>query len=194
MVRTVLASASPARLEVLRRAGIVPEVIVSGVDESTVRATTPTELSTELATLKCRAVAIGHPEALVIGCDSVLEFDGQIFGKPATVDDARARWRAMRGAVGVLHTGHCVRFKGHEVVRHVSTRVHFAQITDAELESYLHTREPLQVAGAFTIDGFGGAFIERIEGDHHNVIGLSLPTLRHMIIDLGLGWPDLWTS
>lgn len=193
MVRTILASASPARLEVLRGAGIIAEVIVSGVDESVVTTTDPAALSSELAQLKCRAVAGDQPDALVIGCDSVLEFDGQVFGKPATLDVARDRWRAMRGAVGVLHTGHCVRWGAQEITRHVSTRVHFAQISDAELEAYLDSREPLRVAGAFTIDGLGGAFVERIEGDHHNVIGLSLPTLRHIVIDLGLTWTDLWT-
>ncbi|GAA3543542.1 Maf-like protein [Aeromicrobium flavum] len=191
-MRFVLASASPARLSTLQRAGIDPEVVVSGVDEDAVVADTPAELSTELATLKCRAVASDHRDALVLGCDSVLEFDGQILGKPHDPDVARRRWYAMRGNVGVLHTGHCLRLGADEVVRHAATRVHFAHVSDEEIDAYVASGEPLQVAGAFTIDGLGAAFVTRIDGDHHNVVGVSVPVVREMVHDLGQTWTALW--
>lgn len=191
-MRFVLASASPARLSTLRRAGVDPEVIVSGVDEDVVVADSPAELSTELARLKCRAVAVDHPDALVLGCDSVLEFDGEILGKPYEPEVARRRWYAMRGNVGVLHTGHCLRLGNEEVVRHAATRVHFAHVTDEEIDAYVASGEPLQVAGAFTIDGLGAAFVTRIEGDHHNVVGVSVPVVREMMRDLGQAWTSLW--
>ena len=191
-MRLVLASASPARLATLRSAGIDPEVIVSGVDESSVRADSPGELVNELAALKCRTVAARMADRLVLGCDSMLEFDGNVFGKPQSPDEARERWFAMRGNVGVLHTGHCLRLGNEEVLRHSATRVHFAQLSDDEIDAYIATGEPLNVAGAFTIDGLGGAFITRIDGDHHNVVGVSLPAVREMVHDLGVTWPELW--
>lgn len=199
-MRVVLASASPARLATLRSAGIEPEVIVSGVDEDQITTTDAGNLAGALAQLKCRAVAdqvdvstgsTGDP-ALVIGCDSVLAFEGDIFGKPAGPAEAAARWRRMRGRSGVLHTGHCVRRGGEEYLETASTIVHFADITDDEIDAYVATGEPLHVAGAFTIDGLGGAFVTGIEGDHHNVVGLSLPVLRDLVRDLGIAWPDLW--
>lgn len=193
-MRFVLASQSPARLSTLQRAGIDPEVVVSGVDEDGIAATTPAELSTELARLKCRAVAPDHPDALVLGCDSVLEFDGRVLGKPHDPEVARRRWYDMRGNVGVLHTGHCLRLGDDEVVRHAATRVHFANVTDEEIDAYVATGEPLHVAGAFTIDGLGAAFVTRIEGDHHNVVGVSVPAVREMARDLGVEWTDLWRS
>lgn len=192
MTRFILASASPARLATLRSAGLRPDVIVSGVDENQVAAQAPGALVTELARLKCRAVARSRPEALVLGCDSVLEFDGRVLGKPGDATAARDRWRAMRGNAGVLHTGHCLRLGDDEATRHASTRVHFAQVSDEEIDAYVATGEPLQVAGAFTIDGLGAAFVTRIEGDHHNVVGVSVPVLREMVADLGLRWTDLW--
>lgn len=192
-MRIVLASASPARLATLRSAGIEPEVIVSGVDEDQITTTDAGNLAGALAQLKCRAVADRlEPDALVIGCDSVLAFEGEIFGKPAGPAEASARWRRMRGRSGVLHTGHCVRRGAEEFLETASTIVHFADITDAEIDAYVATGEPLHVAGAFTIDGLGGAFITAIEGDHHNVVGLSLPVLRELVQDLGISWPDLW--
>ena len=193
-MRIVLASASPARLSTLQAAGIHPEVIVSGVNEDQITTTDAANLAAALAQLKCRTVAAQlEPEALVIGCDSVLAFEGEIFGKPGGPVEAAGRWRRMRGHSGVLHTGHCVRRGGEEFVETASTIVHFAAITDAEIDAYVATGEPLSVAGAFTIDGLGGAFITGIEGDHHNVVGLSLPLLRDLVGDLGIAWTDLWT-
>jgi len=192
-MRVVLASQSPARLATLRSAGIEPEVVVSGVDEDQIQSSNPGNLASALAQLKCRAVAeqVGAG-ALVIGCDSVLAFEGDILGKPIGPVEAAGRWRRMRGRSGVLHTGHCVRLDGEELVEAASTVVHFANLTDDEIDAYVATGEPLHVAGAFTIDGLGGAFVRGIEGDHHNVVGLSLPLLRDMVIDLGVSWPSLW--
>jgi septum formation protein len=197
----VLASASPARLALLRSAGVEPRVVVSGVDESTVATRDPAELSARLAVLKARAVADslaeqGGPARWVLGCDSVLGFDGQVRGKPRSAEQAVAWWREMRGRSGVLHTGHCLRAlaTSAEVVRGAATTVHFADVSDAEVEAYVATGEPLAVAGAFTVDGLGGAFVRGIEGDHHNVVGLSLPVLREMFAELGTPWTDLWTD
>jgi septum formation protein len=192
-MRVILASQSPARLATLRSAGIEPDVVVSGVDEDQIRSTDAANLAAALAQLKCRAVA-GQVEAdaLVIGCDSVLAFEGEIFGKPAGPAEATARWRRMRGRSGVLHTGHCVRRGDAEFLEAASTIVHFADVTDAEIDAYVATGEPLHVAGAFTLDGLGGAFVTGIEGDPHNVIGLSLPLLRVLVGDLGIAWTDLW--
>ena len=192
-MRVVLASASPARLATLQAAGIDAEVIVSGVDEDRITSTDAANLAAALAQLKCRAVSGQvEPDALVIGCDSILAFEGEIFGKPAGPVEAAGRWRRMRGRSGVLHTGHCVRRGSEEFLETASTIVHFADISDAEIDAYVATGEPLEVAGAFTIDGFGGAFITGIEGDHHNVVGLSLPLLRDLVGDLGIAWTDLW--
>ena len=195
MTRLVLASASPARLATLRSAGLDPEVLVSGVDESQVRSTDPAALAGELARLKARAVAPKVPDAVVVGCDSVLGLDGAVHGKPADPAEAVARWRAMRGRSGVLHTGHCVIAPGgREVLRSAATTVHFADLTDHEIEAYVATGEPLQVAGAFTVDGLGGAFVRGIEGDHHNVVGISLPLLREMFAEVDVVWVGLWSG
>jgi septum formation protein len=196
-VRLVLASASPARRTTLQAAGLDPLVIVSGVDESVLDGLPPAELALQLAELKCAAVA-GREEvptgALVLGCDSVLELDGEALGKPGDPDEARLRWRAMRGRSGVLHSGHCLRdvATGRVAAATGSTTVHFAEVSDEEVDAYVATGEPLQVAGAFTIDGLGGAFVTGIEGDHHNVVGVSLPLLRELVLELGHAWPELW--
>jgi septum formation protein len=194
--RFVLASGSPARLALLRAAGIEPEVQVSGVPEDGVGECPPAEYALELARRKAMAVATklaGEP-ALVLGCDSVLAFDGEILGKPMTADVARARWQAMRGRSGQLHTGHCVveTETANRAEATGSTTVHFAAVSDAEIDAYVATGEPLDVAGGFKIDGLGGAFVTGMEGDPHNVVGLSLPLLRRLLADLGVFWPDLW--
>ena len=192
--RLVLASASPARLATLRSAGLDPEVIVSGVDESVVTSSDPSALAMELAALKAGTVAAGLSDALVVGCDSVLELDGAIHGKPADAAEATLRWRSMSGRSGTLHTGHCVIDigTGRQVTRGADTLVHFADVTDDEIDAYVATGEPLRVAGAFTLDGLGGAFVTGIEGDPHNVVGVSLPLLRLMFAELGVPWHRLW--
>ena len=197
MTALVLASASPARLATLRSAGLDPVVIVSGVDESQLDGLPPAELALQLAELKCAAVAERGDlpaQALVLGCDSVLELDGEALGKPESADVAEQRWRAMRGRTGVLHTGHCLRetSSGRVAAATASTTVHFADVSDEEIAAYVATREPLHVAGAFTVDGLGGAFVRGIEGDHHNVVGVSLPLVRELAAELGHPWTDLW--
>ncbi|MEU3857882.1 nucleoside triphosphate pyrophosphatase [Streptomyces sp. NPDC028722] len=194
--RLVLASQSPARLGLLRQAGLAPEVIVSGVDEDAVTAPTPAELALALAEAKASVVA-AKPEvrgALVIGCDSVLELDGRALGKPADAEEATARWRAMRGRAGVLQTGHCVwdTEAGRYVSATASTVVRFGRPSDEEVAAYVASGEPLHVAGAFTLDGRSAPFIEGIEGDHGNVIGISLPLLRVLLARLGVGITELW--
>jgi nucleoside triphosphate pyrophosphatase len=195
-LRVVLASASPARLATLRSAGLEPDVVVSGVDESQVTTADPASLALELAVLKARAVATGIDDAVVIGCDSVLEFDGAVHGKPTDAGEATARWRAMRGRSGVLHTGHCLvdTRTGTELARSSDTVVHFADVSDEEIDAYVATGEPLRVAGAFTLDGLGGAFVTGIEGDPHTVVGIGLPLLRSMFESLGVRWTDLWRA
>jgi septum formation protein len=199
-VRLVLASASPARLATLRGAGLDPEVVVSGVDESGVEAASPAALTAELARLKAEAVdatlALDDRTTVLVGCDSMLELDGRAYGKPGSAATAAERWRLMRGRTGVLNTGHhvVVHRAGARDVRSAvgSTRVTFADLADEEVRAYVATGEPLEVAGAFTVDGLGGPFVERIEGDHHNVVGISLPLLRTLLAGLGVAWPSLW--
>jgi septum formation protein len=194
-VRLILASASPARLNLLRQAGIPAEVVVSGVDESAVEARTAAELCGTLARLKAEAVATRvDGAALVLGCDSVLEFGGETLGKPADAADAVARWRRMRGGSGVLHTGHCLldTATGKRAAAVAATTVYFADVTDAEIDAYVATGEPLHVAGAFTIDGRGGAFVTRIDGDPGTVIGLSLPLLRDLLTELDAPLTAFW--
>ncbi|MGW2472016.1 Maf family protein [Streptomyces sp. NPDC001665] len=195
--RLVLASASPARFGLLRQAGLAPEVIVSGVDEDALTADTPAELALILAEAKAAVVA-ALPEAagaLVIGCDSVLELDGQALGKPADAEEATARWKSMRGRAGVLRTGHSLTdtTTGRTVSRTASTTVHFGEPSDAEIAAYVASGEPLHVAGAFTLDGRSAPFVDSIEGDPGNVIGLSLPLLRRLLAELGIQVTDLWT-
>jgi septum formation protein len=195
-VRVVLASASPIRRKLLESAGLRPEVIVSGVDEAAYWADSPDSLATTLAEAKAGAVAtrVDCRDALVIGCDSLLVLDGTALGKPGTADRARERWTAMRGRSGVLVTGHCLidSRSGRRLSAAARTTVYFADISDAEIDAYVSTGEPLHVAGAFTIEGYGGAFVTAIEGDHSNVLGISLPLLRRMTAQLAIDWTALW--
>ncbi|MEU6170919.1 nucleoside triphosphate pyrophosphatase [Streptantibioticus parmotrematis] len=191
----VLASASPARLGLLRQAGLDPRVVVSGVDEEAISAPTPAELARVLAEAKATAVAGGLDDhALVVGCDSVLDLDGRALGKPKDAADAVERWRAMRGRTGVLRTGHCVidTATGKRVSETASTTVRFGTPDDAEIEAYVASGEPLYVAGAFTLDGRSAPFVEGVDGDPGNVIGLSLPLLRRLLAELGVRITDLW--
>jgi septum formation protein len=204
-VRVVLASASPARRAVLRAAGVEPHVEVADLDEEALLAAmphaAPAEKVTHLASAKATAVArrIGgaHPDAVLIGCDSMLHIGGELVGKPRDADTARRRWEAMAGGTGELVTGHAVlRLAGGEIDRvaegHAVTTVRFAAPSDAELEAYLATREPLAVAGAFTLDGLGGWFVEGVDGDPSNVIGISLPLVRRLLAGVGVRVTDLW--
>lgn len=199
----VLASASPARLGVLRAAGIDPQVQVSAVDEDALTATlgagSPAELVLALARAKAHDVAPGQEDAVVVGCDSMLHVAGEVVGKPHTVAVARERWATMAGATAELLTGHCVlRVRDGAVVAEAAavqaTVVHFARPTAAEVEAYLATGEPLEVAGSFTLDGFGGWFVERIEGDPSSVVGIGLPLVRRLLDELGLSVTSFWRT
>lgn len=209
MTRLVLASASPARRTVLRKAGIEPYVHVSGVDEDAIQAAlgpraTPQHVVTELARAKAAAVLPALPadivaDAVVIGCDSMLLIDGELQGKPHHADVARARWRSMAGRSGTLLTGHCVlRVRDGaqvaEAAADSATVVHFGTPSGDDLEAYLDSGEPMQVAGAFTLDGLGGWFIDRIEGDPSSVIGIGLPLVRRLLGEVGVGIAELWTA
>ncbi|GHE41713.1 Maf-like protein [Streptosporangium violaceochromogenes] len=194
MTRIVLASASPARLALLRSAGLDPKVIVSGMDEDAVTADSPRELCLALARGKAAIVARDLTFGLVVGCDSVLELDGRAYGKPSSAQEAAERWRLMRGREGRLLTGHCVidAADGREVSEVGETVVRFGTPTDDEIDAYVATGEPLRVAGAFTLDGHGGWFVDGVEGDHGNVLGISLPLLRRLLHALGVSVPALW--
>ena len=213
----VLGSASPARLETLRRAGVSPYVLVSEVDEDAVVAQArsqygelaPEDVALVLARAKCEAVAArlagadapgDAPDgALVVGCDSVLELDDEVHGKPVDAAEALARWQRMRGRSGVLHTGHWViddrdgedGGTGATLGAVASTTVHFAAISDEEIEAYVATGEPLKVAGAFTLDGLGAPYVDGIEGDPSNVVGISLPLMRELLGSLDVPWSAL---
>lgn len=200
-----LASASPARLTTLRSAGFDPVVAVSTVDEDAVLADalaasggnlSHADAVLVLAKAKAEDVARGTSTGLVLGCDSMLEFDGQIVGKPGDAATAMQRWREMRGRSGVLHSGHwlvdCRPGHAGAVGATSSTTVHFAEVTDAEIDAYVATGEPLAVAGGFTIDGLGGSFVDSIEGDHHTVVGLSLPLVRRLLGERGMSVTELW--
>lgn len=204
-VSLVLASSSPARRRILLAAGVEPSVCVSGVDEEAViRAAVaahgpldPEDVVLTLARAKADAVAASLAgDHLVLGCDSILELDGALHGKPGTSDEAAGRWRLMRGRSGILHTGHWLvddrdDSTGATLGATASTVVHFADITDADIDSYVATGEPHAVAGGFTIDGLGAPYIERIEGDPSTVVGLSLPLLRELLGEIGLSWSDI---
>jgi septum formation protein len=212
-MRVCLASTSPARLMLLRQAGIEPEVLAPDVDEEAVvsaveaaehRVLPPDEHVLLLARRKAADVAARLAatdfDGIVIGGDSMFSFAGEVLGKPYTAEVATARWRSMRGGTGILYSGHSVYLlrpgaaprESHGVASASVTFV--ADVTDAEIDAYVGTGEPLHVAGSFTLDSLGGPFIQRIEGDPSTVVGMSLPTLRRLAIHLGVDWPSLWTS
>lgn len=192
----ILASASPSRLRLLRAAGIEPVVDVSGVPEDDVDDSSPTQLVALLARRKAETVASRHRQGLVLGCDSTFELDGVAVGKPRRPEVAIARWRRMRGCCGTLHTGHClvVAGGGPSAEEVASTVVRFARPDDAQIEAYVATGEPLEVAGGFTLDGRSAPFVDGVDGDPSNVIGLSLPVLARLLASLGTDITGLWAS
>ncbi|WP_028936606.1 Maf family protein [Pseudonocardia spinosispora] len=204
-MQVILASASPARLSVLRAAGLDPLVEVSDVDEDAVLdslpGASPAHAVTALARAKAHAVArrLGSTNAVLIGCDSMLSIGGELVGKPGTVEVARARWARMAGRTGELVTGHAVlRLSAGDIVdeaaAHAGTTVRFGSPSEAELDAYLNSGEPLAVAGAFTLDGLGGWFVDGIDGDPSTVIGISLPLTRTLLAKVGVVVTDLWKS
>jgi nucleoside triphosphate pyrophosphatase len=208
MTRVVLGSASPGRRKVLRQAGIEPLVVVSGVDEDAIVSrlgdADPGEVTTALATAKAEQVAQRldpsvATDCVVIGCDSMLYCDGELRGKPASEDEAKRQWQTMGGRTGDLHTGHCViRLLDNKIVHQSAetlvTAVHFATLSAHELDAYIASGEPLNVAGGFTLDGLGGWFIDSVDGDPSSVIGISLPLIRRLLERAGLSIPELWRA
>ncbi|MBW4621753.1 MAG: septum formation inhibitor Maf [Cyanosarcina radialis HA8281-LM2] len=191
----VLASASPARRSLLENAGIVPVVSIGDFDESQVQLSDPMELVETLALCKAQTVAKKFSDSLVLGCDSLLTVGGKIYGKPPSVAEAIARWQQMRGNMGILYTGHALidQQQQQTLVRCGITKVYFANASDREIEAYVATGEPMKCAGCFALDFRGGLFVEKIEGCHSNVIGLSLPLLRQMLGQLGYDAIDFWS-
>jgi septum formation protein len=190
----VLASASPARHRLLQTVGIEPIVKPSDFDESQIELSDPAELVKTLAEYKAKTVAPQFESALIMGCDSILSMNGEIYGKPADISEAIARWQIMQGNFGDLYTGHALIDieQNQTLVKSQVTRVYFAQMSDKAIEAYIATGEPLKCAGAFAIEGFGSLFVEKIAGCHSNVIGLSLPLLRQMLEELGYDVTDFW--
>ena len=194
----VLASASPSRKRLLESVGIIPQIKVSGVDEETPELLTlkPADLVIALAILKAHTVynnATDLKETLIIGCDSTFEFEGENMGKPLTRESAIERCQTLSGKSGYLHTGHCVidTDQGIEVSDISTSKVTFAKMTESEIINYVDSGEPLEVAGGFTLDGRSAPFISHIEGDPSGIIGLSLPTLRKITMNLGLEWSQV---
>ncbi len=196
MPKVVLASQSTSRRRLLEGAGITPIVMVSSVDEETefFNAMTPADMVIALAVTKAHTVReqVDFP-AIIIGCDSTFDVDGISFGKPGTPEIAKERALAISGRSGLLHTGHCIidTVQGREIADRVTTKVTFSEMSDLEIDDYIASGEPLQVAGGFTLDGFGSPFIPVIEGDYTNVVGLSMPFLRSAMSQLGYSWPQV---
>lgn len=190
----VLASASPARRRLLQSVGIEPIVYPSDFDESQIQLDDPNRLVQTLAQRKAETVIPQFESALIMGCDSILAVNGQIHGKPANTQEAIARWQIMQGNFGDLYTGHTLidLTQNRTVTKCQVTRVYFAQMSDRDIQAYVATGEPLKCAGAFALEGFGSLFVEKISGCHSNVIGLSLPLLRHMLAELGYNIVDFW--
>jgi septum formation protein len=190
----VLASASPARLKLLRMVGIEPIVCKSDFDEEQIQLEEAAELVTTLAKCKAETVVPQFSDALVLGCDSVLTVNDRIYGKPESPQIAIARWRGMRGRMGIIYTGHTLidLKQQRQIIRCGITKVYFADISDRTIEAYIATGEPLKCAGSFALEGKGGMLVEKIEGCHSNVIGLSLPLLRQMLEDLGYNFSNFW--
>ena len=190
----VLASASPARLKLLRMVGIEPIVCKSDFDEDQIQIEDAAELVTTLAKCKAETVAPQFSNALILGCDSVLTVNDRIYGKPDSPQKAIDRWRGMRGKIGKLYTGHALidLEQQRQIIRCGITQVYFADISDRIIEAYVATGEPLKCAGSFALEGKGGMFVEKIEGCHSNVIGLSLPLLHHMLENLGYNITNFW--
>ena len=196
MPTIVLASQSASRRRLLESAGITPKIIVSNVDEDTefFNSMNPEDMVIALAITKAHTVReqVDYP-AIIIGCDSTFEFEGQSLGKPGVAHIAKERAQRVRGKSGFLHTGHCVidTEKGREISDRITTKVTFAEMTDSEIDDYIESGEPLQVAGGFTLDGFSSPFIPSIEGDYTNVVGISMPFLRGAMNQLGYNWPEV---
>ncbi len=196
MPRIVLASQSQSRRRLLEGAGLTPTIVVSHVDEETdfFNAMSPQDMVIALAIAKAHTVRelIDYP-AIIIGCDSTFDVDGESFGKPGSPEIARERAQKISGRSGLLHTGHCIidTEKGKEIADRVTTKVTFSKMTDAEIDDYVASGEPLHVAGGFTLDGFGSPFIPHIDGDYTNVVGISMPFLRSAFNQLGYAWPQV---
>jgi septum formation protein len=196
MPKVVLASQSTSRRRLLEGAGITPIIMVSHVDEETefFNAMTPADMVIALAVTKAHTVReqVDFP-AIIIGCDSTFDVDGISFGKPGTPEIAKERALAISGRSGLLHTGHCIidTVQGREIADRVTTKVTFSEMSNLEIDDYIASGEPLQVAGGFTLDGFGSPFIPVIEGDYTNVVGLSMPFLRSAMSQLGYSWPQV---
>ena len=196
MPTLVLASQSASRRRLLESAGLKPTIMVSNVDEETdfFNAMTPEDMVIALAITKAHTVReqVNYP-AIIIGCDSTFEFEGQSLGKPGTASVAKERAQRVRGKSGYLHTGHCVidTQKEREISDRITTKVTFTDMTDVEIDDYIESGEPLHVAGGFTLDGFSSPFIPSIEGDYTNVVGISMPFLRSAMTQLGYSWPEV---
>ena len=196
-MRLVLASQSPSRRMLLEQGGVTPVLRPANIDEDTLitqlAGADPATVVAKLARAKAEAVAPEFPHDVVIGCDSMLLLDGELLGKPHTVERTIERWKSQRGKTAQLLTGHAVCFGGEWIVETVATAISFGDVSDADIEAYAHSGQPLGCAGAFTLEALGSWFIDEISGDPTSVIGLSLPLLRRCLYRFGLNASDFWT-